>query len=72
MSDLPDNEAAGAPASEPPQQGEMPFAIVLGTPITEPPKDLYIPPDALEVFLDVAAIALAAFGAALVAAGVRS
>ena len=52
MSDLPDNESAGARASEPPQQGEMPFAIVLGTPITEPPKDLYIPPDALEVFLE--------------------
>ena len=31
-----------------------------------------LPPRALEVFLDVAAIALAAFGAALVAAGVRS
>ena len=52
MSDLPDNESASARASEPPQQGEMPFAIVLGTPITEPPKDLYIPPDALEVFLE--------------------
>lgn len=35
-----------------PQQAEMPFAIVQGTPITEPPKDLYIPPDALEVFLE--------------------
>ena len=30
----------------------MPFAVVLGTPVDEPPKDLYIPPDALEVFLD--------------------
>lgn len=36
----------------PPQQAEMPFAIVQGMPITEPPKDLYIPPDALEVFLE--------------------
>ncbi len=35
-----------------PQQVEMPFAIVHGMPITEPPKDLYIPPDALEVFLE--------------------
>jgi len=35
-----------------PQQVEMPFAIVQGMPITEPPKDLYIPPDALEVFLE--------------------
>ena len=30
----------------------MPFAVVLGTPVDEPPKDLYIPPDALEVFLE--------------------
>ena len=35
-----------------PTQVEMPFAVVQGTPITEPPKDLYIPPDALEVFLE--------------------
>ncbi|MFX4228280.1 MAG: segregation and condensation protein A [Porticoccaceae bacterium] len=35
-----------------PAQAEMPFAIVLGEKITEIPKDLYIPPDALEVFLE--------------------
>jgi len=29
----------------------MPFAIVQGTAITSLPKDLYIPPDALEIFL---------------------
>ena len=34
------------------EQQEMPFAIVQGEPLTTPPKDLYIPPDALEVFLD--------------------
>jgi segregation and condensation protein A len=34
-----------------PQQEEMPFAIVQGTAMTALPKDLYIPPDALEVFL---------------------
>jgi len=34
------------------QQGEMPFAIVAGKPITEIPKDLYIPPAALQVFLE--------------------
>lgn len=34
------------------RQGEMPFALVQGTPLTELPKDLYIPPDALEVFLE--------------------
>ena len=36
----------------PPQQGEMPFAIVEGEPVTEMPRDLYIPPQALEVFLE--------------------
>jgi len=41
--------AVGEP---PPQQGEMPFAIVDGEPVTEMPRDLYIPPQALEVFLE--------------------
>jgi len=35
-----------------PQQQEMPFAVVAGEPQYTLPKDLYIPPDALEVFLD--------------------
>ena len=35
-----------------PQQGEMPFAVVMGHEMTELPKDLYIPPQALEVFLE--------------------
>ena len=35
-----------------PQQGEMPFAVVLGKAMTELPRDLYIPPQALEVFLE--------------------
>lgn len=34
------------------EQGEMPFAIVQGTPYTELPRDLYIPPEALQVFLE--------------------
>ena len=34
------------------QQGEMPFAVVQGKAVTEIPRDLYIPPDALEVFLE--------------------
>lgn len=34
------------------QQGEFPFAIVQGKAVTELPKDLYIPPEALEVFLE--------------------
>jgi segregation and condensation protein A len=33
-------------------QQEMPFAMVLGEPLTELPRDLYIPPQAMEVFLD--------------------
>jgi segregation and condensation protein A len=35
-----------------PAQGEMPFAVVGGMAVTELPQDLYIPPDALEVFLE--------------------
>ncbi len=34
------------------QQNEMPFAVVQGEAVTEIPRDLYIPPDALEVFLE--------------------
>ena len=30
----------------------MPFAVVDGEPVTQLPKDLYIPPDALQVFLE--------------------
>jgi len=36
----------------PPQQQEMPLAIVHGQPILQMPQDLYIPPDALEVILE--------------------
>src|SRR5690349_7620929 len=36
----------------PPQQHEMPFAMVDGEPMTQLPRDLYIPPDALQVFLE--------------------
>lgn len=34
------------------EQGEMPFAVIQGKAMTQIPMDLYIPPDALEVFLD--------------------
>ncbi|MGH8202980.1 MAG: segregation and condensation protein A, partial [Steroidobacteraceae bacterium] len=44
--------AAAAPGEPTPQQGEMPFAFVDGEPVTEMPRDLYIPPQALEVFLE--------------------
>ncbi|WP_159015963.1 segregation and condensation protein A [Cognatiluteimonas profundi] len=39
-------------ATAPPQQQEMPLAMVLGQPVLQIPQDLYIPPDALEVILD--------------------
>ncbi len=35
-----------------PEQVEMPFAVVNGEPITHLPHDLYIPPQALEIFLE--------------------
>src|SRR5512139_379697 len=40
------------PIEPPPAQAEMPFAVVEGEPVTQLPKDLYIPPDALQVFLE--------------------
>ena len=44
-----DATAAVDPASA---QQELPFALVYGQAVTEMPLDLYIPPDALEVFLE--------------------
>ncbi len=43
----PETEDALSPA-----QGEMPFAVVDGEPVTTLPQDLYIPPYALQVFLE--------------------
>ena len=46
---------APAPAALPegaPEQVEMPFAVVNGEPYSQLPRDLYIPPQALEVFLE--------------------
>jgi segregation and condensation protein A len=40
------------PAGTQPAQSEMPFAYVQGEAVTQLPKDLYIPPDALEVILE--------------------
>ena len=40
------------PGPAAPTQEEMPFALVNGQALIEPPRDLYIPPDALEVFLE--------------------
>ena len=39
-------------ADEDPRQQEMPFAVVEGSPVMDLPRDLYIPPHALEVFLE--------------------
>ncbi len=44
--------AAGSSSGESPKQEEMPFAMVYGEAVTKLPEDLYIPPDALEVFLE--------------------
>ena len=48
------SNAPGPPAAPPPppQQVEMPFAVVNGEPVSQLPRDLYIPPQALEVFLE--------------------
>jgi segregation and condensation protein A len=41
-----------APLELLPEQVEMPFAVVNGEPMTQLPRDLYIPPQALENFLE--------------------
>ncbi len=46
------NPPAALPLPALPEQAEMPFAIVNGEPVTQMPRDLYIPPQALEVFLE--------------------
>lgn len=46
------SDAEEASLPDPPEQAEMPFAVVEGEPVTEMPRDLYIPPDALQVFLE--------------------
>jgi segregation and condensation protein A len=49
---VPNVAATPLVAAPKPAQAEMPFAVVEGQPITEMPRDLYIPPQALEVFLE--------------------
>lgn len=46
------NSEAQAEQAAEPQQADLPFAFVQGEAVTEVPKDLYIPPDALEVILE--------------------
>ena len=48
----PVNDQQNPAEQHPVQQEELPFAIVQGQPVTQVPKDLYIPPDALEVILE--------------------
>jgi segregation and condensation protein A len=43
---------APLPVEPQPEQVEMPFAMVNGEPFSQLPRDLYIPPQALEVFLE--------------------
>jgi len=45
-------QEAATVGSTSPLQSEMPFGFVYGEAITQLPLDLYIPPDALEVFLE--------------------
>lgn len=49
MHDQPAHEPTDSQAGA---QQELPFALVYGQAVTELPLDLYIPPDALEVFLE--------------------
>src|SRR5580693_3434354 len=44
--------AAPAPPASAPEQVELPFAVINGEPSSQLPHDLYIPPQALEVFLE--------------------
>src|ERR1700730_547105 len=47
------SNAPAAPSPQaPPKRVKFPFAVVNGEPISQLPRDLYIPPQALEVFLE--------------------
>lgn len=52
MIQQPAPDASSVPPVSPPQQQEMPLALVRGQPVLQIPQDLYIPPDALEVILE--------------------
>jgi len=47
-----DEKLPDSPLAQVPQQQELALAVVEGKPVTEVPQDLYIPPNALEVFLE--------------------
>lgn len=48
----PVNSTEESASKVPPSQSEMPFAVIQGEPLAIMPEDLYIPPDALEVFME--------------------
>jgi len=48
----PVDTAENSNPKEQPAQSEMPFAVIQGEPLAILPEDLYIPPDALEVFME--------------------
>ncbi len=48
----PVNTVEESAPKEQPAQSEMPFAVIQGEPLAVLPEDLYIPPDALEVFME--------------------
>ena len=48
----PVNSTEESASKVPPSQSEMPFAVIQGEPLAILPEDLYIPPDALEVFME--------------------
>ncbi|MEO0443521.1 MAG: ScpA family protein [Pseudomonadota bacterium] len=50
--ETPETPVESQSTSSLPAQDEMPFALVHGQAYTELPKDLYIPPDALEIILE--------------------
>ncbi len=51
LAEAPELALSGEPTVKP-EQHEMPFAMVDGEPLTVMPRDLYIPPQALQVFLE--------------------
>ena len=52
MEHTPPERPAGGPENAAPSTESMPRARVLGAPLHDLPQDLYIPPDAMEVFLE--------------------
>src|SRR5512141_1791806 len=43
---------SAAPLDQAPEPGVSPLALIYGEPMLQMPQDLYIPPEALRIFLD--------------------